>query len=99
LRGLRGRMLELGVTPLGQRGRDRQGPAVPDPPGDRGLADAEIGGDVDLPFAVQQPPQGAAVAGVHAGEQLVLQALGSGRATRQELAKIRALLDELEGRD
>lgn len=32
-------------------------------------------------------------------EQLVLQALGSGRATPQELAKIRALLDELERRD
>jgi len=29
-------------------------------------------------------------------EQLVLQALGSGRATPRELAKIRALLDELE---
>lgn len=29
-------------------------------------------------------------------EQLVLQALGSGKATPEELAKIRALLDELE---
>ena len=29
-------------------------------------------------------------------EQLVLQALGSGRATPEELARIRALLDELE---
>lgn len=32
-------------------------------------------------------------------EQLVLQALGSGRTTPEELAKIRALLDELEQRD
>lgn len=32
-------------------------------------------------------------------EQLVLQALGSGRATPQELAKIRALLDDLERGD
>ena len=31
-------------------------------------------------------------------EQLVLQALGSGRATPEELAKIRALLDEIERR-
>ena len=32
-------------------------------------------------------------------EQLVLQALGSGRASREELAKIRALLDKLDKGD
>lgn len=31
-------------------------------------------------------------------EQLVLRALGNGKATPEELAKIRALLDELEGK-
>lgn len=32
-------------------------------------------------------------------EQLVLQALGSGRASPQELARIRELLDKLEGKE